>query len=174
MTPTSDDSDVSVGAGLQALRGHLETFGQTTRGTPKPNLAPADNLSARNDALANCSYQMWLKSEPRIPLKAYWFAFCLLCFVSYDGPPFLHAVWAIGLALVLGEWRSREQQRQAYHHGVEFGISVAAGRGARRSENLQAGAGEVATERAGYTETLRETGDRHELLPASHTRVAPY
>jgi hypothetical protein len=175
MKPTHDDSDVSVGAGLQALRNQLETLGRATSGTPtKPDLPPADNLSARSDALAHGSYEMWLKSEPRIPLKAYWVAFCLLCFVSYSGPPFLRAVWAVGLAWVLGEWQSRKHQQQAYGHGVEFGISVAASRGARRAENLQTDAGAVATESADYTGTGREAGERDEMFRTSHSRIVPY
>lgn len=161
MKSINDDSDISVGPGLHALRKQLETLNLPADGTrTRRDFPSANEISTHNYVLAHGSYEMWLKSEPRIPLKAYWAAFCLLCFVSYVGPQFLHTAWSVGLAWVLNEWHSRNRQRKVYQHGVEFGLSVAANRGARGAENLAFTAGEVRTERASTTERTHEAGDR--------------
>lgn len=161
MKSINDDSDISVGPGLHALRKQLETLNLPADGTrTKRDFLSADKVSAHNYVLAHGSYEMWLKSEPRIPLKAYWAALCLLCFVSYAGPPFLHTAWSVGMAWVLNEWHSRKRQREVYQHGVEFGLSVAANRGAKGHENLAPGAGEVRTELSVTTERTYEAGDR--------------
>jgi hypothetical protein len=147
----------AASANLQMLVSTLDKLSRQTVVTDSKvsRIQSIKYVADEDYARMRAGYDLWSKNESRIPLRAYWAAFCLLGLASYFGPGMVSHIWVLGLVLATSETYARNAHREGYRYGFEYGVSSAANRAVAVLED-QNKSGEPVTPRP--TPVARHTG----------------